>query len=116
LPEKARERSISATHDGCAGNLCRLGQDPVGIEAIVCSHGYFDHTTGLSGLIGRLGRARMRVLIHHLVGALEHLAHEMAVPTHCTGWKATRAIARRLPAAFIQNNVGTTFHPTAAAT
>jgi 7,8-dihydropterin-6-yl-methyl-4-(beta-D-ribofuranosyl)aminobenzene 5'-phosphate synthase len=55
------------------------------------------------------------VLIHHLVGALEHLAHEMAVPTHCTGWKATRAIAR-LPAAFIQNNVGTTFHPTAAAT
>jgi metal-dependent hydrolase (beta-lactamase superfamily II) len=40
----------------------------------------------------------------------------MAVPAHCTGWKATRAIARRLLAAFIQNNVGTTFHPTAAAT
>jgi hypothetical protein len=33
---------------------------------------------------------------------------------HCTGWKATHAIARRLPAAFIQNSVGTTFRLTAA--
>ena len=52
------------TPDGCAGNLRRLGQDPAGIEAIVCSHGHFDHTTGLSGLIGRLGRTSMPVLIH----------------------------------------------------
>jgi glyoxylase-like metal-dependent hydrolase (beta-lactamase superfamily II) len=44
-PEKTRERSISATPDGCTGNL-PPGQDPVGIEAIVCSHGHFDHTTG----------------------------------------------------------------------
>ena len=36
------------TPDGCAGNLRRLGQDPADIEAIVCSHGHFDHTTGLS--------------------------------------------------------------------
>jgi len=35
-----------------------------GIEAIICSHGHFDHTTGLSGLFGRLGRANMPVLIH----------------------------------------------------
>ena len=44
------------TPDGCADNLRRLGRDPAGIEAIVCSHGHFDHTTGLSGLIARLGR------------------------------------------------------------
>ena len=36
------------TPGGCAGNLRRLGQDPADIEAIVCSHGHFDHTTGLS--------------------------------------------------------------------
>ena len=243
------------TPDGCAGNLRRLGQDPAGIEAIVCSHGHFDHTTGLSGLIGQLGRARMPVLIHpefwsrrrlaipgepfelpttsrsaledagfdvieqrqpsflydrsvlitgevnrvtgfekgfaihqawrggrwepdplilddqaliahvagrglvvltgcghagvinicryaqrltgveklhaviggfHLAGplfepvigdtvsALALLAPEVIVPAHCTGWKATHAIARRLPGAFIQNSVGTTFHLTAA--
>ena len=243
------------TPDGCAGNLRRLGEDPADIEAIVCSHGHFDHTTGLSGLIGQLGRANLPVLIHpefwsrrrlaipgepfelpttsrraledagfgiieqrqpsflydrsvlitgevdrvtgfekgfaihqawrgqswepdplilddqaliahvagrglvvltgcghagvinicryaqrltgvdklhaviggfHLagplfepvigdtVGALERLAPEVIVPAHCTGWKATHAIARRLPGAFIQNSVGTTFHLTAA--
>jgi 7,8-dihydropterin-6-yl-methyl-4-(beta-D-ribofuranosyl)aminobenzene 5'-phosphate synthase len=245
------------TPAGCVENLGRLGQDPAAIEAIVCSHGHFDHTTGLSGLIGRLGRANLPVLIHpefwarrrlaipgqepfelpttsrraldyagfdvieqqqpsflydrsvlitgevdrvtgfetgfaihqawrggswqpdplilddqaliahvagrglvvltgcghagvinicryaqrltgvgrlhaviggfHLTGplfepiiadtvsALEQLAPDVVVPAHCTGWKATHAIARRLPAAFIQNSVGTTFHLTAAA-
>jgi 7,8-dihydropterin-6-yl-methyl-4-(beta-D-ribofuranosyl)aminobenzene 5'-phosphate synthase len=43
------------TPQGCVENLSRLGRDPAGIEAIVCSHGHADHTTGLSGLIGRLG-------------------------------------------------------------
>src|SRR5512146_936092 len=62
------------TPDGCAGNLRRLGQDPAGIEAIVCSHGHFDHTTGLSGLIGQLGRARMPVLIHPEFWARRRLA------------------------------------------
>ena len=115
------------TPAGCAGNLRRLGKDPADIEAIVCSHGHFDHTTGLSGLIGQLGRANLLVLIHpefHLAGplfepviantvrALEQLAPDVIVPAHCTGWKATNAIARRLPGAFIQNSVGTTFHLT----
>jgi len=244
------------TPGGCAGNLRRLGKDPADIEAIVCSHGHFDHTTGLSGLIGELGRANLPVLLHpefwarrrlaipgepfelpttsrraleeagfgiierrqpsflydrsvlitgevdrvtgfeqgfpihqawrgdswvpdplilddqaliahvagrglvvltgcghagvinicryaqrltgvqklhaviggfHLTGplfepviddtvsALEQLAPEVIVPGHCTGWKATHAIARRLPGAFIQNSVGTTFRLTAAA-
>jgi 7,8-dihydropterin-6-yl-methyl-4-(beta-D-ribofuranosyl)aminobenzene 5'-phosphate synthase len=245
------------TPTGCVENLLRLGQDPADIEAIVCSHGHFDHTVGLSGLIGRAGRANLPVLIHpefwsrrrlaipgrdpfempttsrrglqeagfdiieqrqpsflydrsvlitgevdrttsfekgfaihqawrgdswqpeplilddqalianvagrglvvltgcghsgvinicryaqrltgtaklhaviggfHLSGALfepiiadtvsalEQLAPDVIVPAHCTGWKATHAIARTLPAAFIQNSVGTTFHLTAAA-
>ena len=38
----------------------------------------------------------------------------MIIPAHCTGWKATHAIARHLPGAFIQNSVGTTFHFSAA--
>jgi Metallo-beta-lactamase superfamily len=52
------------TPDGCVGNLRRLGRDPASIEAIVCSHGHFDHTIGLSGLVGTLGRADLPVLIH----------------------------------------------------
>ena len=59
---------------GCAGNLRRLGQDPADIEAIVCSHGHFDHTTGLSGLIGQLGRANLPVLIHPEFWARRRLA------------------------------------------
>jgi 7,8-dihydropterin-6-yl-methyl-4-(beta-D-ribofuranosyl)aminobenzene 5'-phosphate synthase len=244
------------TPHGCAGNLRRLGRDPADIEAIVCSHGHFDHTTGLSGLLGQLGQTNLPVLIHpefwarrrlaipgepfelpttsrraledagfdiieqrqpsflydrsllitgevdrvtgfekgfpihqawrdgswepdplilddqaliahvagrglvvltgcghagiinicryaqrltgveklhaviggfHLAGplfeavigdtisALERLAPEVIVPAHCTGWKATHAIASRLPGSFIQNSVGTIFHLTATA-
>jgi 7,8-dihydropterin-6-yl-methyl-4-(beta-D-ribofuranosyl)aminobenzene 5'-phosphate synthase len=50
--------------DGMVGNMDRLGVDVRDIEAIVCSHGHFDHTTGLDGLIRRVGQVRMPVLIH----------------------------------------------------
>ena len=49
---------------GMVENMRRLGVDPTEIEAIVCSHGHFDHTTGLDGLIQRLGRRNLPVLIH----------------------------------------------------
>jgi len=236
---------------GCADNLSRLDLDVAELEAIVLSHGHFDHTTGLSGLVRTLGRNGLPVLIHpdfwsrrrvvipgrdpldlpttsrralvdagfdiveerhpsflfedsvlvtgevdrttafesgfaiheahrhgawepdplilddqalvvhvagkglvivtgcghsgivnicrfarrltgvdrvyavlggfHLNGplfepiigttcdALEELAPEVIVPSHCTGWKATHALAARFPSAFLQNSVGTTF-------
>jgi 7,8-dihydropterin-6-yl-methyl-4-(beta-D-ribofuranosyl)aminobenzene 5'-phosphate synthase len=50
--------------DGVVENMRRLGIDPLSIEAIVCSHGHFDHTTGIDGLIRAVGRANMPVLIH----------------------------------------------------
>jgi 7,8-dihydropterin-6-yl-methyl-4-(beta-D-ribofuranosyl)aminobenzene 5'-phosphate synthase len=31
------------------------------------------------------------------------------VPAHCTGWRATHALAARFPEALIQNSVGTRF-------
>jgi 7,8-dihydropterin-6-yl-methyl-4-(beta-D-ribofuranosyl)aminobenzene 5'-phosphate synthase len=52
------------TPRGCVTNLRRLGRDPGDIEVIVCSHGHFDHTTGLSGLIDELGATNLPVLIH----------------------------------------------------
>jgi 7,8-dihydropterin-6-yl-methyl-4-(beta-D-ribofuranosyl)aminobenzene 5'-phosphate synthase len=39
-----------ATVGGLVHNLRALGVDPREIEAIVLSHGHFDHTTGLNGL------------------------------------------------------------------
>ncbi len=50
--------------DGVVENMRRLDIDPSSIEAIVCSHGHFDHTTGIDGLIRTLGRINMPVLIH----------------------------------------------------
>jgi 7,8-dihydropterin-6-yl-methyl-4-(beta-D-ribofuranosyl)aminobenzene 5'-phosphate synthase len=50
--------------DGVVENMRRLDIDPGSIEAIVCSHGHFDHTAGLDGLARVLGPANMPVLIH----------------------------------------------------
>jgi 7,8-dihydropterin-6-yl-methyl-4-(beta-D-ribofuranosyl)aminobenzene 5'-phosphate synthase len=55
---------VGASPDGVVENMRRLDLDPTEIEAIVCSHGHFDHTAGLDGLIRRLGRAQLPVLIH----------------------------------------------------
>jgi len=40
--------------DALTHNLRALGADPSTIEAIVLSHGHFDHTMGLNGLVGTL--------------------------------------------------------------
>ena len=41
--------------------------------------------------------------------ALGKFAADFLVPAHCTGWRATHAIAARFSDAFIQNSVGTRF-------
>lgn len=51
------------TPEGCVDNMDRLDLDPGDLEAVVCSHGHFDHATGLSGLSRRL-RGSMPVVIH----------------------------------------------------
>jgi metal-dependent hydrolase (beta-lactamase superfamily II) len=59
-----------ASPDGVVENMRRLDIDPGSIEAIVCSHGHFDHTTGLDGLIRTLDQINMPVLIHPTSGAV----------------------------------------------
>src|SRR6185312_5249314 len=63
----ARHRILfdaGTTPDGVTENMRRLEVDPSGIETIVCSHGHYDHTTGLDGLIRRLGSVNLPILIH----------------------------------------------------
>jgi 7,8-dihydropterin-6-yl-methyl-4-(beta-D-ribofuranosyl)aminobenzene 5'-phosphate synthase len=50
--------------DGVTENMRRLDIDPASIEVIVCSHGHFDHTAGIEGVIRAVGRPNMPVLIH----------------------------------------------------
>jgi len=52
------------TPDGLIGNLDRLQLAPDTFEAIVFSHGHFDHVMGLDGLSRRLGRANLPVFLH----------------------------------------------------
>jgi 7,8-dihydropterin-6-yl-methyl-4-(beta-D-ribofuranosyl)aminobenzene 5'-phosphate synthase len=52
------------TPDGTAENMRRFDINPKDIEVIVLSHGHFDHTTGLDGLIRAMGRASLPVIIH----------------------------------------------------
>jgi 7,8-dihydropterin-6-yl-methyl-4-(beta-D-ribofuranosyl)aminobenzene 5'-phosphate synthase len=52
------------TPDGVTANIDRLGIDLDSIEAIVLSHGHFDHVMGLTGLAARLGRGNLPVLLH----------------------------------------------------
>lgn len=50
--------------DGLVHNMRFLELAPADIEAIVLSHGHYDHTTGLDGFVRAVGRANVPVVIH----------------------------------------------------
>src|SRR5215204_1569777 len=52
------------TPDGLVENMRRLEIATGDIDVIVLSHGHWDHTTGMDGLVGELGRTNVPVLIH----------------------------------------------------
>jgi len=55
---------LGISPNGMVENMRRLDLDPKDVEAVVCSHGHFDHTAGLDGLARYLGRANLPVIIH----------------------------------------------------
>lgn len=56
-----------------------------------------------------LNGPRFEPLIGPTCDAFAGLAPDYLVPAHCTGWKATHALAARFPDAFLQSAVGTRF-------
>ncbi len=67
-----------------------------------------DHVHGFIGglhLTGGLFEGIMPQTVEELIA----LSPDLIVPGHCTGWKATHAVGRALPDAFMASNVGTTF-------
>jgi 7,8-dihydropterin-6-yl-methyl-4-(beta-D-ribofuranosyl)aminobenzene 5'-phosphate synthase len=45
-------------------NLDALEIQPLDMQAIIISHGHFDHTMGLLGLVDRLGRHKLPLVVH----------------------------------------------------
>jgi len=60
--------------DAMITNADRLGIDMSDVQAVVLSHGHFDHAGGLAGLAGRLGTASMPMVVHPLVWTRRRLA------------------------------------------
>jgi 7,8-dihydropterin-6-yl-methyl-4-(beta-D-ribofuranosyl)aminobenzene 5'-phosphate synthase len=50
--------------DGLVENMRRLGLSARDVEAVVLSHGHFDHVGGMAGLVRELGPANLPVVIH----------------------------------------------------
>jgi 7,8-dihydropterin-6-yl-methyl-4-(beta-D-ribofuranosyl)aminobenzene 5'-phosphate synthase len=75
------------------------------------------HARKLSGvdrvyaLIGgfHLATAAFEPRIGPTLEALRELAPDIVAPAHCTGWRATHALAAAFPDAFIPGSVGTTY-------
>ena len=72
------------TPDGLISNLDRLGIAPDSFEAIVFSHGHFDHVGGMHGFIKRIRPRNLPVLLHPEFWTRRRLAspgHEIELPT-----------------------------------
>ena len=75
---------------------------------------YARKLTGVDGVYAVIGGFHLNgplfePIIPNTCEALAELAPQVIVPAHCTGWRATHALAARFPDAFIQNSVGTRF-------
>ncbi len=72
-----------------------------------------ERLTGVRDLYGFLGGLHLtgglfEPIIHPTIEELVRMRPQVIVPGHCTGWKATHEIARRLPEGYVQSSVGTT--------
>jgi 7,8-dihydropterin-6-yl-methyl-4-(beta-D-ribofuranosyl)aminobenzene 5'-phosphate synthase len=91
---------VVITGCGHAGvvNTVRFAQKLTGIERIYAIIGGF-----------HLATSSPESVIWPTIEALVGLGPEVIVPTHCTGWRATHAIAAAFPDAFVQGSVGTKY-------
>jgi 7,8-dihydropterin-6-yl-methyl-4-(beta-D-ribofuranosyl)aminobenzene 5'-phosphate synthase len=60
--------------DAMVTNAGRLGADLSGIQAVILSHGHFDHTGGLAGLAGKRGTRSLPMVLHPNVWTRRRLA------------------------------------------
>ncbi len=85
----------SCSHAGVV-NVLRNARKLTGVEKVHAFIGGLHLTGGL-----------FEPIIQPTIDELVAFAPDLVVPGHCTGWKATHEIARRMPSAFVQTSVGT---------
>lgn len=85
----------SCSHAGVI-NVLRHAQRLTGVERIHAFAGGLHLTGGL-----------FEPIIPRTLNDLAAIGPAIIVPGHCTGWKATHEIARRMPEAYVQTSVGT---------
>ena len=84
-------------HSGVV-NILRHARELTGVEQVYAVIGGF-HLTGKA----------FEPIIDRTADAIATFEPEMVVPAHCTGWKASMALAQRMPEAVLPNAVGATF-------
>lgn len=91
---------VVITGCGHAGvvNSVRYAQKLTGVERVYAVIGGF-----------HLATSSLESVVAPTVEALLEVAPEVIVPAHCTGWRATHAIAAAFPDAFVQGSVGTNY-------
>jgi 7,8-dihydropterin-6-yl-methyl-4-(beta-D-ribofuranosyl)aminobenzene 5'-phosphate synthase len=91
---------VILTGCGHAGaiNTVRYAQKLTGVQKVYAVIGGL-HLTGPA----------FEPLIAPTVAALKEIGPTVIVPSHCTGWRATHALASEMPDAFVANSVGTRF-------
>ena len=98
LKDKGLVVLSSCSHAGVI-NVLRHAQRLTGIDKVYAFVGGLHLTGGpFEGIIPRT------------ITELASIGPTIVVPGHCTGWKATHEVARKLPEAYIQTSVGTQLH------